>query len=174
MPTLQQIGSFKVTSPTVVVTDPGYDEATLHISDCQIGDWVVELILDSTPRWRGELPRTVTAVWEGYSTPIDHTDWERAAKVGGDGGILGIYDLAHFHDQGLVPSNQQWTFDGGPAAPDDLWYSLNCEAILGRRATVIPHGVVVHWDGGMNVDTFAAGRRIVAVRMTISGWPDKI
>jgi hypothetical protein len=175
MPTLQQIGSFKLTSPTLVVTDPGYDEGTLHICDCQIGDWCVELTLDSTPEWRGEVPRLVIAVCEGFSRPIEPTDWQRTGEtVGGDGGILGIYDLAHFHDHGLVPSHQSWTFDGGPAAPDDLWYSLNCEAIRGRLAALIPHGVVVRWDGGMNVDSLASDNRIIGVRMSISGWPDRI
>ncbi len=174
MPSVQRIGSFKVTSPTIVVTDPGYDEATLHISDCVIGEWGVQLDLDTAPGWPGQVPRTVTAAWDKYPTAGCRTDWERADKVGGDGGILGIYDLAHFHNDSLVPSDQRWTFDGGPAVPDYLWYSLNCEAIQGRLAALIPHGVVVRWDGGMDVSTLTLNEKIVAVRMSIAGWPDKI
>lgn len=182
MSTLQQIGNFKLTSQTIVITDPGYDEETARIdglgcflSDCRIGDWRVELTPDSTPQRPWQMPRIVTAICEGFSTPVDDTSWRRVGKpVGGDGGVLGIYDFAHFHDDSLVPEDQPWTFDGEPAIPDDLWYSLNCEAIQGRLASVVPHGVAVHWDGGMDVDTFIADRKVIAVRLSISGWPDNV
>jgi hypothetical protein len=182
MPTLKHIGSFKLTSPMVVITDPGYDEETARmsglgcfVSDCRIGKWRVEITLDTTPQRRWEMPRIVMAICDEFPTPLDRSGWERVGKpVGGDGGVLGIYDFAHFHDHSLVPQEQRWSFDGGPAIPDDLWYSLNCEAIQGHLAAVIPHGVVVHWDGGMHVDILGANRKVFAVRLSISGWPDNI
>jgi len=38
-----------------------------------------------------------------------------------------------------------------------------------REAAVIPHGAVVHWDGGMDVDTLARNGRVIAIRLSISG-----
>jgi hypothetical protein len=181
MPTVLQLGKFKLTSPKVVVCDPGYDEQTAGmgglgclVSPCAIGDWGVELTLDTAPSYGWEMPRTVIAARADFSVLPDSPDWQRVDEVGGDCGMLGAYDLAHFHDVGVIPPGQRWTFDGGPADPDDLWYSFICEAIAQRDATVIPNGFVVHWDGGMDVDTFSSGSRVVAIRLSISGWPDRV
>ena len=57
------------------------------------------------------MPRILTAVRDGFVAPPDSQDWEQRGTVGGDGGVLGIYDLVHFHDAGLVPKDQ------GPVPP---------------------------------------------------------
>src|ERR1043166_6640126 len=181
MPTLQQLGGLKLTSPTVVVTDPGYDEDTAtmcglgcFITPCKVGQWYVELTMDMTPQRRREMPRTVTAVCDGFAATPDSPDWQRKGHVGGDGGVLGIYDSAHFHDASIVPEEQEWTFNGEPAISDDLWYSFICELLRDRAAVVVPYGITVHWDGGMDVDAFSVGNKVVAIRMSISGWPDGV
>jgi hypothetical protein len=182
MATLQPIGGFRLTHSTVVITDPLYDEESARISglgclisNCRTGDWRVELLTDRTTEPWGEMPRIVTAIYAGFPTPPDQSDWLRVGdEIGGDTAQLGIYDLAHFHDDSLVPDNQQWTFDGGPAIPDDLWYSMNCEAVQKQLAATIPHGVVVSWDGGMDVDIFVSDHEVVAIRLSISGWPNNI
>ena len=88
--------------------------------------------------------------------------------------MIGLYDLAHFHDTKVVPVGQRWTFEGCPADPADLWYSFVCEVMVRQDAVVIPHGFVVNWDGGMDVDTILSNGKVIAVRLSISGWPDRV
>ncbi len=182
MPTTQLLGGFKLTSQKVVVCDPGYDEETAgigslgcFISACHVGEWRVELTSDTTASRPWEMPRTLIAVRQGFLPSLDSKDWQRVGEeVGGDSGLVGVYDLAHFHDVAVIPLGQHWSFDGGPADPGDLWYSFVCEAIGRQVAAVIPYGFVVHWDGGMDVDTISMGNRVGAIRLSISGWPDRI
>ena len=92
---------------------------------------------DMTPQRPWKMPQTLLAVSEGYSLKSASSEWQRVAEgIGGDSGLLGLFDLAHFHDVGVIPSGQQWTYDGRPADPSDLWYSFVCEAIRERAAIV--------------------------------------
>jgi hypothetical protein len=178
----QQLGRFILTSPQVVVTDPGYDTATAGIeglgcfvSPCDIGEWNMDFVPETAPKWKVQVPRTLLAVRDGFLVAPDPAEWQRVGEgIGGDSGLIGVFDLARFHDAALVPGGQQWTFDGGPADPTDLWFSFVCEAIGKQKAAVVPHGFVVYWDGGMDVDTLLYGGKVCAIRLSISGWPDAI
>jgi hypothetical protein len=66
--------------------------------------------------------------------------------------MIGVFDAAHFHDASLVPGDTQWTFDGGPADPNDLWYSWVCEHAKATHYAAFAHGVVVNWDLGTSLD----------------------
>jgi hypothetical protein len=182
MPSLQQLGSFKLTSTSLVVTDPGNNEEAARmaglgcfVSPCLIGDWRVELQVDTTPRRPWGAPRRLVAIHSDCSSLPKSSNWQRTgSEIGSDGGLICAVDLAHFHDVTLVPHSQQWTFDRGPANPDDLWYSFLCEAVGKQDATVVPHGFVVSWDGGMDVDVILREGKIMAIRLSISGWPERI
>ena len=182
MPTIQQLGRFELTSPKLVITDPGYEEETARsvglgcfVAPCAMGEWLVDLTLDTTPQRPWDMPRTVIAVHTDYPALLKSSDWQRVGDgVGGDSGLIGVHDLAHFHDVSVIPPEQQWTFNDGPADPNDFWYSFLCEAIRNRDAAVIPYGFVISWDGGMDVDTISSDGRVAALRLSISGWPNRI
>lgn len=183
LPPFRALGKFSLTSPSVVVTDPGYDEDTARIEGlgcfvkpCTVGRWRVAIAKDSTLARPWKMPRALLLAHEAFRpSPASSDQWQRLGKpVGGDGGLLVACDFAYFHDDSLVPSDQEWTFDGGPADPNDLWASFVCERIEGKMAATIPHGAVVHWDGGMDVDVFRVQSQVVAIRLSISGWPNEI
>ena len=167
----------------MIVMDPGYSEDTAEIPglghiipSCATGEWRVEVFQQTPPSWLKPAPRFVLAFRSNFSRPSpEASDWQNiAAEIGGDSPLIGIYDLAHFDDASVVPKNQKWTFDGKPAIEEKLWYSLNCEAIQNRLASTIPFGVVVHWGGGMDVSVCSARNEVAAIRLSITGWPDKI
>jgi hypothetical protein len=178
MPKTYRIGAFTVTSAKAIVTDPSYNEETASIGNlgcllhpCATGTWTVEVVEDFSPEYEWEMVRSVTATLAEFS-PSPADNWVRVEdSVGGDTGLLGLFDLAHFHDLSVIPANQEWTFKGGPAIPDELWFSYVCELVKGHEVAIVPFGFVVHWDGSMDVDRITRGNRIVAARLSVSGWP---
>ncbi len=79
------------------------------------------MTLDTPPPQGWEMPRIVLAVRDGFSVSLDSPEWRREGdEICGDSGLIGVHDLAHFHDAAVIPSDQHWTFDGGPADPSDL------------------------------------------------------
>jgi hypothetical protein len=181
MPNTLNLGAFELTSRTIVVTGPDYDLdfarfAGCFIKNCALGSWHVEAIEDIPPELGWTLPWRLHAAHDGTKLPSDPGTWRTLAKrISGGRALTGIYDLAHFQDHSVVPPDQKWTFWGEAPDPDDLWYPLNCEAASADSGVgVIPYGVVVHWDGGWDVDIIAVEKEVVAVRLTISGWPDKV
>jgi hypothetical protein len=183
LPAFGKLGAFRLRSPKVVVTDPGYDEHTASIAGlgcfiapCAVGAWRVGMAKDSTLEKPRKMPRALRLIHESYqSPPAGSEGWQRVGTgVGGDSGLIVACDFAHFHDASLVPAGQNWTFDDAPADPNDLWYSFVCERIQRKMAVIIPHGVVVHWDGGMDLDVSQSGGHVCAIRLSISGWPNDI
>jgi len=183
LPPFRPLGRFRLTSPTVVVTDPGYDEETARIETlgcfvepCAVGMWRAAIAKDSTLARAWKMPRALLLVHERFKQlPPTSDQWQRLGKpVGGDGGVLVACDFAHFHDAGLVPGDQKWILQDKPADPQHLWSCFVCEILKRKIAAVIPHGAVVHWDGGMHVDVFRAKDQVVAIRLSISGWPNDI
>jgi len=162
VPPYQRLGNFTVSSPNMVVTDPGYEEDTAHIGSlgcfvkpCALGVWTASIAKDSTLEKRWEMPRSLLLYHTSVSLASIRSDqWQRLAGAGGDSGLIVACDLAHFHDERVIPPAQIWTFNGEPADPEDLWYSFVCETIESKMAVTIPYGVVVSWDGGMDVDAF--------------------
>jgi hypothetical protein len=182
MSATRQLGSFSLRSNKMVITDPGYDEGVAKdvgfgcfVASCTMGDWRVELTEDMSPYRQYPVPRTLLAGLDGFPLSQDLEGWKRVGnEIGGDTGMIGVFDSSHFHDVSVVPGGRQWTYEGGPSDPSDLWYSFVCETIRDKVATLIPYGFVVSWDGGMDVDVFYSETRVVAIRLSISGWPDRI
>ena len=164
-----------MSSGTVVITDPGYYEKDVReygmgefVDACAVGEWRVELTEGFVPDRKFLVPSTVLASLASVTLDLSGRGWKRIDSVGGDSGILGIFDLSHFHDASIVPSGQKWTYDGSPADPNDLWYSLICEAIRDKSVALVPFGFAVSWDSGMDIDVFASESQIVAIRLSIS------
>jgi hypothetical protein len=171
----KRLGNFSLSSSTVVITDPGYYEKDVReygmgelIDTCAVGEWRVELIESVVPGRKFLVPSTILVSLDSVTLDLRERDWKRIDSVGGDTGILGIFDLSRFHDASIVPSGQKWTYDGAPADPNDLWYSLVCEAIRDKSVALIPFGFDVSWDSSMDIDVFVAESHIVAIRLSIS------
>lgn len=165
---------FYLTSDRLIVTDPGYDFETAEMdglgaimSPCRSGVWSLRLAMHRPPHRGWDLPHVLVAVHTDAGTPANSEWHPRAKELGGDHGMIGIYDAAHFHDASLVPSDTPWTFDGGPADPDDLWYSWVCEHAKDTDWATFPHGIVANWDLGASLDfAFDASGIVIALRLT--------
>lgn len=171
-PRTKRLGSFRLSSRTVVVTDPGYHEKDVRkhgmgelIDKCAVGEWRVKVTELVVPGGKFTIPSMLLASFDGISFDSTRQDWKHIGDVGGDSGLICVSDLSHFHNDKLVPRGQKWTYNGGPTDPDDLWYSLVCETVRGVSTSVIPFGFVVMWDSTMDIDIIVLGRRVVAIRL---------
>src|SRR5436190_14608793 len=158
--------------------DPGYsiDMAKSRsgriIRSCRPGKWKVEFAPERVPKQQHWLvPRIVIATEQSATLKDARGHWRTVAKgIGGDGGVIGVYDLAHFQDGTVVPAGQKPLVDSWADDPAKLWYSMNCHAVRGKLASVVVHGAVVHWDGGLDVAVREIRREIVGVKLSVSGW----
>jgi hypothetical protein len=155
-----QLGAFQVTSDTLVVLDPGYEIETVEIGygaklrDPLKGRWRAHAVIAHF----GSPSFSLVADLVVYHESVDPTrlSWEKGTEiVGSGGGIIGIFDLKHFHDHSLVPKDMRWTFGNEknqPAIPENLWYSMCCELTLsGTNGGVLTGGAVTtsgKGDGG--------------------------
>jgi len=165
---------FHLTSDRLIVTDPGYDLDTAGmvglgaiVSSCLPGIWSISFATHR-PAHRGwDLPQSLVAVHTDTGSPAESSWRPKAKELGGDGAMIGVFDAAHFHDASLVPVEIQWTFDGGPADPNDLWYSWVCELAKDSHYATFAHGVVVSWDLGASLDVALDSSGVVtAIRLT--------
>ena len=173
--TRKRLGSFSLSSSTVAITDPGYFEKDVRkyglgdfVERCAIGEWRVELTEGFMPDRKFAVPGTVQASLDGVTLDSSDRDWKRIGSVGGDSGIVGVFDLSRVHDASIVPSGQKWTYNAAPADPNDLWYSFICEAIRDKSVALIPFGFAVSWDSTMDIDVLVSESQIVAIRLLIS------
>src|SRR5262245_39325579 len=100
---------FCLTSNQLIVTDPGYDFETAEmdglgaiVSLCRSGVWSVSLTMHRPPHRDWDLPHVLLAVHTDAVTAANNEWHPRAKELGGDHGMIGIYDAAHFHDASLV------------------------------------------------------------------------
>lgn len=181
MPTVRKIGTFELTSPTVLVSDPVYSKVDIvggscgcTIKNCSTGTWHLELTEEIPPSRKWPVPKITTAYRQGHK-PSKSTKWRCVKRrVGQDTAQIGIFDGAHYEDEGVIPPNQKWTFDDKPAVEELMWYSFICEMARSGLAVVVPYGAVACWDGVMRVEAYKSDGEVVAVRLSITGWPDEI
>ena len=179
---MQRLGTFDLTTPNLVVMDPGYsiDMAKSRsgriLRKCRPGKWKVQLVPEPEPKQQKWLvPRTLIAAEESLMLSDGKGRWRTVAKdIGSDGGVIGVFDIAHFQDGTVVPKGQKPLVDSWSDDPAMLWYSMNCDSVRGKLASVVVHGAVVHWDGGLDVAVRKIRDEIVGVKLAISGWPDGI
>ena len=138
------VGSFRVVSGRVVVSDPCYEigvwcqgvlekvrkgQWASHVSLAQEGacdTCVAELIARRTPPANPSNPRWI----------------EERFEVGVDSGQAGIFDMAHYRDDRSAQAVERLSRE--TICPEEPWYSLCCDRTSGSEmgAGVIPHGVV--------------------------------
>src|SRR5581483_11637394 len=126
------LGTFDVTTPKLIVADPGYDLDTAKTSglgavleNCKPGTWQAQVVVKEFNEPGFSLASELR-VWNTNITDAALLKWEKQkGGVGVDSGQAGVYDAGHFHDPRLVPTNMNWTVGRpGPADPQDLWYSF--------------------------------------------------
>jgi len=145
------LGTFEVTSSNLVAGDPGYDLDTFKtpglgalLTNCHSGTWNAQTVIKHFAPPAFSLTSELLA-WHTNVTNPSTLKWQKQkGGIGVDGGQAGIFDLAHFSDQKIVPADVKWTQGKpGPIIPENLWYSLCCEVTLGRaEGGVIPFGAV--------------------------------
>lgn len=144
------LGTFELTGTQLVVSDPGYELAWVRndplgiiLTDCLSGTWRAETVIK---RFEGaKFPIILELrVFHSSIQDVQLLSWERQDDgISVDSGQAGVYDLNHFRDDSLVPKDIKWSYEGGPASPEELWYSYCCELLLSKKeGSVLPFGVV--------------------------------
>lgn len=173
------LGTFSISSGVLVATDPGYDLGTARtpglgtvIEGCRDGTWIAVLTKKRFQNENWSIPSELLVYHESINNSAT-LEWKEIPEgLGADTGQVGIWEMKHFHNHSLVPTDIKWTFGTEnrpePADPDDLWYSWCCELTNSENeASLMPHGIVSrsgYGDGGYPV--FAsrdAGGHIVAL-----------
>jgi hypothetical protein len=167
------VTSFQMTTPEMVGLDPGYDLDDVALMGCIIepcrkGIWRV-WEFPSPPAQRA--PGPVVALHNSISRPVspDMADWRQIRDdIGGDGGVEGIYDIAHFGDAQVIPSDHQSRTDFC-SYPSKQWYGYICDVVLAKSGWgVVVHafGCTMHWDGGCSVSILTdTDGSVVGVRL---------
>jgi hypothetical protein len=148
---MESLGRFQLTGSQAVICDPflDIDDAEVTVVDgIGTGNWDAFQVGSI-----GDRTIEIYAIHEAYYTRQEELEWKPLLEsLISDGAIVGFFDKSHFHDETLVSAGQSWSYDGKPAAPHDLWYSMIVETILGRRvAAPIPFGLCVKWDRSIAV-----------------------
>ncbi len=185
MRTTGPLGTFDLTSPAIVVMDPGYNIEDVEmpyggclVRKCRPGSWSVSVLWDKpvTGDWwpAGHvLPRSIIAVEESNEQAIlAAPEWLGVCTdIGQDGGVFALVDLAHFGDRGVIPPAHPSLRPHPEFGVKYSWYNYLCDILGNSQAVMVPHGAMVSWDGGMDVETLSIQDEVVGVRVSISGWP---
>jgi hypothetical protein len=185
MHTTSRLGTFVLNSSAIVVMDPGYDIQAAEmplggclVRSCRAGSWSLSVTWDKPLAgdwWPPSrlLPRSIIAVEDCSKQVVLGTpEWRRVCgDIGQDGGVFGIVDVAHFGDASVIPPGHPSLHPHPEFGMKYAWYDFVCEILGKSDVAIIPHGVMVHWDGGMDVDSLTVQNEVVAIRVSISEWP---
>lgn len=151
----KEIGSFEMTNPTMRVSDPCYDKTTWcngTIPDCLTGLWDAAVAYSD----EGDMGIRVSIlvakhhdtvhsfalcnrVWADKKYTYYTGGWEICSiEVGVDSGRAGLFDEAHYQDEGVFAEQ----IKPSPGYRD-AWYSYCRKQTLGQdQAGTIPYGAV--------------------------------
>lgn len=154
---LLKLGTFELTQSVIRVSDPGYDRDVWccgTVENCKTGMWEAAVFQRDEDDW-GVRVGIVAARYAANGPEFSEVtrdaydcmnDWSECPfEVGVDSGQAGIFDEAHYMDDGIF--DQLPVHDFG-----EQFYSHCCDITLGDPpAGVIPYGVVSssgYGDGG--------------------------
>ena len=190
------LGTFKVESGKLIVSDPCYEVGTWcqsGVDKARNGTWHAFVKLTNEGEW-GVRVAALYAVNALYATgtPLAHEgdrprlhaleqlDWELApGEIGVDSGQAGIFDAEHYRkDEDVKDYTFLETDEDKRICTEEVWYSMNCDATLkdDRGGRVIPFGVVSrsgYGDGGYSLTTVTEKGKVVAARITFIGDEDE-
>jgi len=133
------IGTFKVVSGKIMVSDPCYEKDTWCngvLNNVKNGNWIAEIELNEEKR----VSRLIAICGNGKN--IRGGGRKENFTVGVDSGQAGIYDLKFFKDDNVVKNVERLNPDN-TICKDEPWYSINCDRTIGKeKAGVIPYGCV--------------------------------
>lgn len=133
----KRLGTFKVTSGAVMVSDPCYKRGTWchgKIENVKNGVWRAAVGISHEGAWGDRVAFLIATHGDipVYGTKLDRHEAE--FEVGVDSGQAGIFDDTHYQDESVAPPDEPNEFD-------DRWYSMCCNA-TDNYAGIIPFGVV--------------------------------
>lgn len=151
----KRIGSFEMTGTVMRVSDPCYDKMTWcsgTLPDCLPGQWDAAVAYSD----EGDMGIRVSIlvakhhntvrsfalcnrVWADEKYTYYAGGWKISdIEVGVDSGQAGLFDEAHYQDEGVFAGQPKPSPSYG-----DIWYSHCCKQTLGKhQAGTIPYGVV--------------------------------
>lgn len=163
--TKHELGTFKITSSKIRVSDPCYDDDVWckgTVENARKGTWKAFSITSEEGNW-GNRVAGLIAYHEDSSEPegLEDSEWEHQEfEVGVDSGQAGIFDEKFYRDDDATNS---YEYIGSPLCDfekdGDNWYNVCCDITLYSGKTqaggagVLPYGVVSSsgfGDGGYN------------------------
>lgn len=165
----KKIGTFKIESGEVMISDPCYDVDTWcngTIEGVKKGKWNASVEKDKKD---GRCMRLIA--WHSDITMPDVSSYKWGMEditVGVDSGQAGIFDIEHFKKDEDV-TNVKRISNQEPICEDEPWYSICCDRTLNEiGAGVIPFGCVSssgYGDG--SYDCYAIRQRNTCVAIMI-------
>ena len=151
MKDLLSLGTFEMTTPRMIVSDPCYDKGDVYtglLKNCRTGQW--EAGIDTVKDRHGyERVRALVVRFQDEKAPqlndyvkafrARYKSWKEVpALIGVDSGQAGFFDEAHYQDDAsigadVVIEHEYWT----------RWYNYCCDLTLeGSHGGVLPNGAV--------------------------------
>ena len=139
------VGTFRVVSGRMVVSDPCYEIGTGCqgvLENVRKGRWMC----NATVACGGAYDMCVAelAAWRGSPAGPGDLRWkeESSFAVGVDSGQAGIFDMAHYRHDRIAEAVQRLMQES--ICPEEPWYSLCCDRTFGSEmgAGIVPYGVV--------------------------------
>ena len=139
------IGSFRVVSGRLVVSDPCYEigaGSQGFLEKVRKGEWVCRV----TVAQGGDFDKYIMELTAHRSRlpTFDDLGWTKETPfyVDVDSGQAGIFDMAHYRDDRIAETVQRLSDE--EICPEEPWYSVCCDRTMSGElgAGIIPYGVV--------------------------------
>jgi len=154
------IGSFKVNSGKLMVSDPCYAVGSWGqgiVEKVKNGKWNARVLTSNEGSWGKRVAVLIAAV-DGFMPKYEAYDWEaQKFEVGVDSGQASIFDLAEFHSEDDNYNNPE------------SFYAKCCACTLNtpESAGIVDNNGVVsssgYGDGGYECKTITKNGEVVAV-----------
>jgi len=155
----QNVGSFKITSGQVMVSDPCYDLGTWCqgiIKNVKKGNWKAKILVTNEGDWGSRVAAIIA--WHESISEVAYvcSSWNKQNfEVGVDAGMAGIFDLAEFHSEDDEYNNP------------NSWYRRCCDLTDNKAGIIDNSGIVSssgYGDGSYECSTMEEGSgKVIAI-----------
>jgi len=148
----KSVGSFKVESGQIIISDPCYDKPnskkTKHlpfngILPAKNGKWQAEIVMSDEGSW-GDRVAYLVCYHPEHRIDENSCEMEEVIdfEVGVDSGQAGVFDAKYYNDDDSIKGLER-LYDRTPINVAEPWYSMCCDRTLHKdQAGVIPFGAV--------------------------------